>query len=38
LPVEAKRTLIEPGHPQLSLRRQCTLLGLARSSLYYRLV
>lgn len=28
--------LIEPGHPQLSLRRQCALLGLTRSSLYYQ--
>jgi putative transposase len=29
------RPLVEPGHPQLSVRRQCELLGLARSSLYY---
>ena len=29
------RPLIEPGHPQLSVRRQCMLLGLSRSSLYY---
>jgi putative transposase len=28
--------LLEPGHPQLSLRRQCALLELARSSLYYQ--
>jgi len=28
--------LVEPGHPQLSLRRQCALLGLTRSSLYYQ--
>jgi putative transposase len=34
LSVEQKRQLIEPGHPQVSLRRQCALLGLARSSLY----
>jgi putative transposase len=27
--------LVEPGHPDLSVRRQCRLLGLARSSLYY---
>jgi putative transposase len=27
--------LIEPGHPQLSIVRQCELLGLARSSYYY---
>jgi putative transposase len=36
LPVEEKRALIEPEHPQLSLRRQCAVLGLARSSLYYQ--
>jgi putative transposase len=29
------RLLVEVGHPQLSVRRQCELLGLARSSLYY---
>jgi putative transposase len=28
--------LIEAGHPALSVRRQCELLGLNRSSLYYR--
>ncbi len=27
---------MEPGHPQISLRRQCTLLGLARWSWYYQ--
>jgi putative transposase len=27
--------LIEPGHPELSIRRQCELLGLDRSSFYY---
>jgi putative transposase len=32
--VEQKRALIEPTHPQLSIRRQCALLGLARSTLY----
>lgn len=26
---------IEPNHPQLSIRRQCALLGLNRSTLYY---
>jgi putative transposase len=36
MPVEEKRPFIEPGHPHMSLRRQCTLLGLARSSLYYQ--
>ena len=30
-----KRPLIEVGHPELSVRRQCELLGLNRSSLYY---
>ncbi len=34
--VEAKRAVLEPVHPQLSMRRQCALLGLARSSLYYQ--
>src|SRR6516225_8868940 len=32
---EGKRPLIEPAHPELSVRRQCELLGLSRSSLYY---
>src|ERR687885_510435 len=32
---EELRPLVEPGHPQLSVRRQCELLGLSRSSLYY---
>jgi putative transposase len=27
--------MTEPGHPALSVRRQCELLGLSRSSLYY---
>jgi len=27
--------MIERGHPQISVRRQCTLVGLNRSSLYY---
>jgi putative transposase len=34
MPVEEKRAWIEPGHPHVSIRRQCLLLGLARSSLY----
>jgi putative transposase len=34
--VETKRQLVEPDHPQISLRRQCVLLGLARSGLYYQ--
>ena len=29
------RSLIDPGHATLSVRRQCALLGLSRSSLYY---
>ena len=28
--------MIELGHPELSVRRQCVLLGIARSGLYYR--
>lgn len=32
---EGKRPLIEVGHAALSVRRQCALLGLSRSSLYY---
>jgi putative transposase len=34
--VEEKRRLIEPDHSQLSLSRQCQLLGLARRSFYYQ--
>jgi len=33
--LEAKRALIEPEHPDLSIVQQCELLGLARSSYYY---
>ena len=29
--------MIEPGHPDLSIRRQCELLGLNRATFYYRL-
>ena len=32
--VEEKRRCIEPNHRKLSIARQCTLLGLARSSYY----
>src|SRR5438132_8320306 len=35
---EDKRLLIDPGHAELSVRRQCELLGLNRSSLYYEAV
>src|SRR4051794_11265952 len=31
-----KRQQVEPGHPESSARRQCELLGLTRSSVYYR--
>lgn len=34
--LEEKRALIEPAHPELSVARQCELLGLARSSSYYQ--
>jgi putative transposase len=27
---------VKPDHPKLSVRRQCTLLSLARSTLYYQ--
>ena len=33
--VDAQRALIEVDHPELSICRQCELLGLARSSFYY---
>ncbi len=33
-----KRALIEPEHPDLSIRRQCALLGLSRASYYYAAV
>ena len=33
--IETKRELIDRAHPHLSVRQQCTLLGLARSSYYY---
>jgi putative transposase len=28
--------LVEPGHPELSVRRQCELLGVCRAGLYYQ--
>ncbi len=34
--MEEKRALIEPEHATISLVRQCELVGLARSSYYYR--
>jgi putative transposase len=35
LPPEAKRELIEAAHPQISIARQCALVGLPRSTYYY---
>jgi len=32
---DARRPLVKPDHPRLSVRRQCQLLGLSRASLYY---
>ena len=36
LPPDAKRELIEPEHPQISIARQCALLGLPRATYYYQ--
>jgi putative transposase len=36
LTLEQKRMAIEPGNNQISICRQCKLLGLSRSSLYYK--
>ena len=33
---EGKRALIEPAHPQMSIARQCDLVGLPRSTYYYQ--
>lgn len=35
MPPDAKRELIEPLHPQISIARQCALVGLPRSTYYY---
>jgi putative transposase len=35
LTLEQKRNAIEPGHKKIAVYRQCELLGLNRSSLYY---
>jgi len=34
--VEIKRQCIDPNHPQIPVTRQCELLGISRSSYYYR--
>jgi putative transposase len=34
--VDAKRNMIERDHSAISIRRQCDLLGLNRSTLYYQ--
>lgn len=34
--LSTKRALIEPGHPHLSIRRQCALIGLNRATFYYQ--
>ena len=34
--LEKKRKAIEPGHKKIPIYRQCELLGLNRSSLYYK--
>jgi len=36
LPPDAKREWIEPAHPQLSIARQCDLIGLPRSTYDYQ--
>ena len=36
LTLEQKRKAIEPGHKRITIYRQCELLGLSRSSLYYK--
>jgi putative transposase len=33
---DAQRALIEPGHPMLSIREQCRLVGLNRATYYYQ--
>ena len=33
--IEEMRPLVERGHPEISVRRQCELLGVNRSGLYY---
>jgi putative transposase len=35
LPVQERRTMVDPSYTALSIRRQCTLLSLPRASWYY---
>lgn len=34
--MQQKRILIDKSYPQVSISKQCELLGLARSSFYYQ--
>jgi putative transposase len=34
--VRDRTTMVEPKHPELSIRRQCVLLGISKRSYYYR--
>jgi putative transposase len=34
--LERRREMVEADHPQLAIVRQCTLLGVSRSGLYYQ--
>ena len=36
LAIEERRLWIDPGHPRLTIQRQCQLLGLPRSTYYYQ--
>ncbi len=36
--MDEKRSWVDPGDPHLSVRRQCEVLGLHRSNLYYEAV
>jgi putative transposase len=36
LPTDQKRGLVELSHPEIPIYRQCELLGLSRSSFYYK--
>ena len=35
--VERRRQMIEPGHPRLSIARQCELVSISRFGFHYRL-